>query len=100
MKLIAVDVSSHWGTAATLFDLILWVIFGAIVGWLASLIMKSYGFGVSGNIVVGIIGGIVAGSLLPLVGFVLAHGFIGGIINTVIGTVIFVLVIGLVKRTT
>jgi uncharacterized membrane protein YeaQ/YmgE (transglycosylase-associated protein family) len=86
--------------AMGLFDLILWVVFGAIAGWLTGLILKGYGFGVIGNIGVGIVGGIIAGSLLPLIGFVLASGFLGGIINAVIGAVFLVLVIGFVKRAT
>ena len=86
--------------AMGLFDLILWVVFGAIAGWFTGLIMKGYGFGVIGNIGIGIVGGIIAGSLLPLFGFVLASGFLGGIINAVIGAVFLVLVIGFVKRAT
>ncbi len=84
----------------TLFDLILWLITGAIVGWLAGLIMKGRGFGLLGNIAVGIVGAVVAGSLLPLIDFVLARGIFGGIINAFIGAVILLLIIGLVKRTT
>jgi uncharacterized membrane protein YeaQ/YmgE (transglycosylase-associated protein family) len=83
-----------------LFDLIVWLIIGAIAGWLAGLIVKGYGFGFFGNIAVGIVGAIIAGSLLPLVDFVLAHGIIGGIINAVIGAVLLLLVIGFFKRAT
>ena len=84
----------------TLFDLVLWLLIGAIVGWLLGLILKGYGFGLIGNIAIGIIGAIIGGALLPLIDFVLAYGVIGGIINAFIGAVIFVLVIGLVKRRT
>ena len=84
----------------TLFDLVLWLLIGAIVGWLLGLILKGYGFGLIGSIAIGIIGAIIAGALLPLIDFVLAYGVIGGIINAFIGAVIFVLAIGLVKRRT
>ena len=84
----------------TLFDLVLWLLIGAIVGWLLGLILKGYGFGLIGNIAIGIIGAIIGGALLPLIDFVLAYGVIGGIINAFIGAVIFVLAIGLVKRRT
>jgi uncharacterized membrane protein YeaQ/YmgE (transglycosylase-associated protein family) len=82
----------------TLFDVVLWLITGAIAGCLAGLITKGRGFGLLGNIAVGIVGAVIGGSLLPLIDFVLAHGFIGGIINAFIGAVIFLLVIGFAKR--
>lgn len=84
-----------------LFDLIVWVAIGGIAGWLVGLIVVGHGFGLLGNIAVGVIGGIVGGSLLPLIDFVLAHGIIGGIINAAIGALIFLLVIiGSIKRAT
>ena len=46
-------------------SLIVFLIIGAIAGWLAGLIVKGYGFGLIGNIVVGIIGAFIAGWLFP-----------------------------------
>ena len=46
-------------------SIIVWLIVGAIAGWLAGLIVKGGGFGLLGNIVIGIIGAVVAGWLLP-----------------------------------
>ena len=40
-------------------EIIVWLVIGAIAGWLAGLIMKGYGFGLIGNIVVGIIGAVI-----------------------------------------
>jgi uncharacterized membrane protein YeaQ/YmgE (transglycosylase-associated protein family) len=48
--------------------------------------------------VVGIAGAIIAGWLLPYIGFVLMGGILAEIINAVIGAVILLLVIGLVRR--
>ena len=45
--------------------LIIWLIVGAIAGWLAGQIMTGFGFGLVGNIVLGIVGAIVAGWLFP-----------------------------------
>ena len=50
------------------------IVIGAIAGWLAGLIVRGAGFGLIGNIVVGIIGALVAGWLLPQLGVVLASG--------------------------
>ncbi len=46
-------------------SLLVFLIVGAIAGWLAGLLVKGYGFGLLGNIVVGIIGAFIAGWLLP-----------------------------------
>lgn len=45
--------------------LLITLIIGAIAGWLAGLIVKGYGYGLLGNIVIGIIGAFIAGFLLP-----------------------------------
>ena len=43
-----------------------WIIVGLIAGWLAGMIMKGSGYGVLGNIVVGIIGALLGGYLSTL----------------------------------
>ena len=55
---------------------IIWLLIGAIAGWLASLIVKGHGLGLAGNIVVGIVGAVIAGWLLPAIGFVLVGGIL------------------------
>ena len=79
-------------------SLIAWLIVGAIAGWLAGLIVKGYGFGLIGNIVVGIVGAVIAGWLLPQLGISLGIGMIAAIINAVIGAVVLLVIIGLVRR--
>ena len=78
--------------------LLILLIVGAIAGWLAGVIMKGYGFGLIGNIIVGILGAVVAGWLLPRLGISLGAGYISWIINAVIGAVILLFVIGLIRR--
>jgi uncharacterized membrane protein YeaQ/YmgE (transglycosylase-associated protein family) len=78
--------------------LVIWLVIGAIAGWLAGQIMKGGGFGLVGDIIVGIIGSVVAGWLLPRVGLYIGGGFIAEIINAVIGAVILLFVVRLVKR--
>jgi uncharacterized membrane protein YeaQ/YmgE (transglycosylase-associated protein family) len=79
-------------------SLIILLVVGAIAGWLAGVIVKGYGFGLIGNIVVGIIGAVIAGWLLPRLGIFIGGGYIAWIINAVIGAVILLVVIGLVRR--
>jgi uncharacterized membrane protein YeaQ/YmgE (transglycosylase-associated protein family) len=74
------------------------LIIGAVAGWLAGQIVRGMGFGLIGNIVVGIVGAFIAGWLLPRIGIVIGGGTIGSIINATIGAVVLLVVIGLVKR--
>jgi uncharacterized membrane protein YeaQ/YmgE (transglycosylase-associated protein family) len=79
-------------------SLLAWLIVGAIAGWLAGLIVKGYGFGLIGNIVVGIVGAVIAGWLFPKIGIRLGEGIVAAIINAVIGAVILLVIIGLIRR--
>jgi uncharacterized membrane protein YeaQ/YmgE (transglycosylase-associated protein family) len=74
------------------------IVIGAIAGWLAGLIVRGAGFGLIGNIVVGIIGALVAGWLLPRLGVVLASGTLGQIIDATVGAVIVLVILSLVRR--
>jgi uncharacterized membrane protein YeaQ/YmgE (transglycosylase-associated protein family) len=79
-------------------SVIAWLIVGAIAGWLAGLIVKGGGFGLLGNIVIGIIGAVVAGWLLPQLGINLGTGIVRAIINAMIGGVIVLVIIALIRR--
>lgn len=43
--------------------LLTWIVVGAIAGWLAGKVMKGRGFGLIGNVVIGVIGALVGGWL-------------------------------------
>lgn len=74
------------------------LIVGAVAGWLAGQIVRGMGFGLIGNIVVGIVGAFIAGWLLPQIGIVIGGGMIGSIINATIGAVVLLVILGLIKR--
>ena len=74
------------------------LIIGGIAGWLAGLIVHGAGFGVIGNIVVGIIGALLASWLLPQLGVSLGAGWIRDIINATIGAVIILVILSLIRR--
>ncbi|MFN7224951.1 MAG: GlsB/YeaQ/YmgE family stress response membrane protein [Paracoccaceae bacterium] len=78
--------------------LLIMLLIGAIAGWLAGQIVKGYGFGLLGNIVVGIVGAVVAGFLFPRMGFGLGGGILGSIIAATLGAVILLFLIRLIKR--
>lgn len=78
--------------------LIVFLIVGAVAGWLAGQIVKGYGFGLPGNIAVGIVGAFIAGFLLPRAGMGMGGGILGAIISATIGAVILLFLIRLIKR--
>jgi uncharacterized membrane protein YeaQ/YmgE (transglycosylase-associated protein family) len=79
-------------------SILAWIVIGAIAGWLAALLVKGYGFGLIGNIVVGILGAGVAGLLAPRLG-VYTESFGGNIVASLLGALVLLLLVGLVRRT-
>ena len=84
----------HLGTSSILIILVI----GAVAGWLAGQIVRGMGFGLIGNIVVGIVGAFIAGWLLPRIGIVIGGGMLGSIINATIGAVVLLVIVGLIRR--
>lgn len=74
------------------------LVIGAIAGWLAGQVVKGGGYGLVGNIVLGVVGSIVAGWLLPRIGLYIGGGLLGAIINAAIGAIIVLLVIALLRK--
>jgi len=73
-----------------------WLVFlvvGAIAGWLAGVVMKGRGFGLLGNLVVGIVGALLGGFL-----FGGSYTLLGQILVAFVGALILLLLIGLIKR--
>jgi uncharacterized membrane protein YeaQ/YmgE (transglycosylase-associated protein family) len=79
-------------------EIIYFLIIGAIAGWLGGLIMRGGGFGLLGNIVVGIIGALIGGKLLGWLGVSIGGGLVGSIATAVIGAVVLLFIVGLIKR--
>jgi uncharacterized membrane protein YeaQ/YmgE (transglycosylase-associated protein family) len=77
----------------------LWfLIIGAVAGWLAGLIMKGGGFGILGNILVGVVGAFIGGSLFDFLGFSSGGGLLGSLVTALVGAIILLFVVGLVKK--
>ncbi|MGB3812171.1 MAG: GlsB/YeaQ/YmgE family stress response membrane protein [Shinella sp.] len=79
-------------------SVLVFLIVGAIAGWLAGLIVSGFGFGLVGNIVVGIVGAFIAGYLFPAIGISLGSGLVAAIIHSTIGAVILLVLIKVIKR--
>jgi uncharacterized membrane protein YeaQ/YmgE (transglycosylase-associated protein family) len=78
-------------------SLIMFLVIGALAGWLAGQLMKGSGFGLVGNIIVGIIGAMIGGFLFGMLG-ISAGGLIGSLITAVIGAAVLLWVVSLVKK--
>jgi uncharacterized membrane protein YeaQ/YmgE (transglycosylase-associated protein family) len=80
--------------------LIILLVIGAIAGWLAGMIMKGGGFGLIGNIVVGVVGAFIGTFVLGWLGIggMFGNPFVSAIVTALIGAIILLFIIGLVKR--
>lgn len=67
--------------------IVIWLVLGAVAGWLAGIIMKTGSGSVLRNIIVGIVGAFLGGILFSLLGLSAGGGLIGSIITAVIGAV-------------
>ncbi|MEM6830693.1 MAG: GlsB/YeaQ/YmgE family stress response membrane protein [Bacteroidota bacterium] len=86
-----------------LTSLVIWLLLGAVAGWIAGQIMKGRGFGTIGNIIVGILGSFLGGWLAPQLG--IAGAQTGGlsvpsILTAVGGAVVLLFIVGLLKKAT
>lgn len=81
-----------------LTSVLIFLAIGAIAGWLAGLLFKGSGFGLLGNIVVGIVGGFFGGWLAPKVGITFGGGVIGSILLSAAGAIILLVIINLFRR--
>jgi uncharacterized membrane protein YeaQ/YmgE (transglycosylase-associated protein family) len=70
---------------------------GLVAGWLAGKIVRGAGFGIVGDIVIGILGALIASLLFPKLGIHLGRGLVSEIIYSALGAVILLLIVGLVR---
>lgn len=78
--------------------LLIWLLVGAVAGWLAGMIVKGGGFGLLGDIIVGILGAFAGGWLLPKLGIALGSGIVSVIAVATIGAVVLLLILRLIRR--
>ena len=70
---------------------------GLVAGWLAGKIVRGAGFGIIGDIIIGIIGAFIASWLFPKLGIHIGSGLISEIIYSAIGAIILLLIVRLVR---
>jgi uncharacterized membrane protein YeaQ/YmgE (transglycosylase-associated protein family) len=77
----------------------LWfLIVGLVAGWLAGTLVKGGGFGLVGDLIVGVVGAFVGGFLFSTFGVSAGGGLIGSIVVATIGAVVLLFLVRLIKR--
>lgn len=79
-------------------SLLIIILVGVVSGWLAGQIVRGTGFGIFGDLIIGIFGAFVGGWLLPQLNIHFGSGMIAEIVDATIGAVVLLLVIGLLRR--
>ncbi|MCG6200847.1 GlsB/YeaQ/YmgE family stress response membrane protein [Psychromonas antarctica] len=77
-------------------SLIAFLIIGALAGWLAGQVTKGSGFGLMGNIVVGLVGSLIGGFTFRLLGMS-SGNLLGSLVTATVGAVILLYVVRLAK---
>ena len=79
-------------------DIVIFLLIGATAGWIAGRIMEGGGFGLLGNMIVGVIGSVLGKYLAGLVGIGLEGGIFTSLLTAVAGAVILLFVVGIIKN--
>jgi uncharacterized membrane protein YeaQ/YmgE (transglycosylase-associated protein family) len=81
----------------SLTNLIWFLLIGLIAGWLAGRVMRGGGYGVVGDMIVGVIGALIGGWLFGILGIGVG-GLIGAIITAFVGALIFIALLRVIRR--
>jgi uncharacterized membrane protein YeaQ/YmgE (transglycosylase-associated protein family) len=77
---------------------ILWfILIGLAAGWLAGQIMKGSGFGLPGNLIVGVIGALLGGFLFSEMG-IMPVGLLGSLVTATVGALLFLFLLRFIRR--
>ncbi len=74
------------------------LIVGVIAGWLAGKLVKGGGFGLIGNLAVGVVGALIGGFLFSTLGVSAGGGLLGSILVATIGAVVLLFLVNFIKR--
>jgi uncharacterized membrane protein YeaQ/YmgE (transglycosylase-associated protein family) len=77
--------------------LIAFLLIGLVAGWLAGNLMKGGGFGLVGNMVIGVIGAFFGGFLFGVLG-ISSAGLLGSIVTATVGAIALLYVVKLIKK--
>ncbi len=78
--------------------ILVWILVGMVTGWLAGKVVEGGGFGLIGDIVVGIIGAFIGSWVLRHLGISIGSGIVGLAASAMIGAISLLLILRLVRR--
>lgn len=79
-------------------SLLIFLLIGALAGWLGGIVVKGYGIGLIGDIVVGVIGSFIGGWLFNNFHIVHGNGFFGQLVGATAGAILLLFALRLVRR--
>jgi uncharacterized membrane protein YeaQ/YmgE (transglycosylase-associated protein family) len=78
-------------------DFVWFILIGICAGWLAGQIMKGGGFGLVGDLIVGVIGALLGGWLFGVLGLT-ATGLLGSLITATVGAIVLIAILRVIKK--
>lgn len=82
----------------TLEQLLIFLLIGAVAGWLAGLIIRGGGFGLIRNIIIGVLGALFGGWLFGVLDIPVDNEWVGSLITATAGAVILLFLLGFLRR--
>ena len=79
-------------------QLLVFLLIGAIAGWLAGVLMKGGGFGLVGDVIVGVLGAVLGGWLFGILGISVGGKWVGPLVTATVGAVVLLFVIRLIRN--
>ena len=79
-------------------NFIWFLLIGLIAGWLAGQIMKGKGFGLGGNLIIGVIGALLGGFLFGLLGLS-SNSLLGSLVTATVGAIVLLFLVGKFRKT-
>ena len=79
-------------------SIVIWIIVGAVSGWLAGQVVRGYDLGLMRNIIIGLVGAFVGGWLFGRLGIVKPEGLIGDIVVSFCGAAALLIIVRVAAR--
>ncbi|CAA6679857.1 MULTISPECIES: GlsB/YeaQ/YmgE family stress response membrane protein [unclassified Lentimonas] len=79
-------------------EIVAFLIIGGVAGWLAGLLLKGRGLGLIGNVIVGIIGAVLGGSIFRALDISLGNDLLGVLATATVGSVVLLFVLSLIRK--
>jgi len=79
-------------------EFVWFILVGLVAGWLAGVLVRGGGFGVIGDIVIGVLGAVLGGFLFGFLGVSAGGGLLGSIIVATVGAVVLIFILRVIKR--